>query len=106
MNLESPKFISRDVVRALGVIDAVWYGKNWTCGAPANPTVGTPVYVLGYPGGSNEPTLRQGTVHFHRTESGSPGYHTGTWIVVFEPREDAGLSGEAVVTRIPTGLKS
>ena len=104
MDLDTPKFIKPAVTRAPGVIDAAWYGKKWTCGAPANPKVGMSVYVLGYPGGSDEPTLRQGTVHFHRTESGSPGYQTGTWVVVFEPREDAGISGEAVAVGMSGGI--
>lgn len=97
MELNAPKFIKRKVVRAPGIIDAAWYGKKWTCGAPLNPKVGMPVYLLGYPGGSDKPTLRQGKVHFQRVESGSPGYQLGTWIVVFESRNDAGISGEAVV---------
>ncbi len=104
MNLETPDFISRGVIRAPGIIDAVWYGKTWTCKAPASPKVGMAVYLLGYPGGSDKPTLRQGTVHFHRTESGSPGYQTGTWIVVFGPRENAGISGEAVVGGMSGGI--
>jgi len=104
MNLDTPKFIKPAVVRAPGIIDAVWYGKKWTCPVPENPKVGMVVYVLGYPGGSEEPTLRQGKVHFHRTESGSPGYQTGTWVVVFEPREDAGISGEAVAVGMSGGI--
>ena len=104
MNLEAPKFVRGTVVRAPGVIDAVWYGKNWSCGAPISPKVDMPVYVLGYPGGSDKPTLREGTVHFQRVESGSAGYQTGTWIVVFEPREDAGISGEAVVSGMSGGI--
>lgn len=96
MNLQPPEFVSARVVRAPGLIDAVWYGKKWSCGAPKPPKVGLPVYLLGYPGGSDKPSLRQGMVHFHRAESGSDGYQTGTWIVVFEPREDAGIFGEAV----------
>jgi len=97
MNVESPDFISRDVVRAPGILDAAWYGKKWTCGAPETLKLGMSVYLLGYPGGSDQPTLRQGRVHFHRTESGSLGYQMGTWIVVFDSRGEAGLSGEAVV---------
>ena len=104
MNLEAPKFVRGTVVRAPGVIDAVWYGKNWSCGAPISPKVDMAVYVLGYPGGSDKPTLREGTVHFQRVESGSAGYQTGTWIVVFEPREDAGISGEAVVSGMSGGI--
>ena len=104
MELNAPDFISKTVVRAPGIIDAVWYGKKWSCGAPASPDVGMPVYVLGYPGGTDTPSLRQGKVHFHREESGSPGYQTGTWIVVFEPRGDAGLSGEAVVVGMSGGI--
>jgi hypothetical protein len=104
MSLKAPDFVRGRVVRAPGVIDAVWYGKNWACGAPSNPKLGTSVYVLGYPGGSDKPTLRQGTVHFHRTESGSEGYQMGTWIVVFEPRENAGISGEAVVVGMSGGI--
>ena len=104
MDLNTPKYIKPAVVRAPGVIDAAWYGKKWTCEPPLSPEIGMAVYVLGYPGGSDEPTLRQGTVHFHRMESGSEGYQTGTWIVVFEPREDAGISGEAVVTGMSGGI--
>ena len=104
MNLEAPKFVRGDVVRAPGIIDAVWYGKKWSCAAPLNPKVDMPVYVLGYPGGSDKPTLREGTVHFQRVESGSPGYQTGTWIVVFEHRENAGISGEAVVSGMSGGI--
>ena len=97
MDLNAPDFVSRNVVRAPGLIDAAWYGKKWKCGAPLNPKMGMDVYLLGYPGGSDKPTLRQGKVHFHRVESGSPGYQTGTWIVVFDPRGNAGISSEAVV---------
>ena len=62
------------------------------------------VYLLGYPGGSDKPTLRQGTVHFHREESGSQGYQIGTWIVVFAPRDDAGISGETAVVDMSGGI--
>lgn len=104
MNLEAPKFVRGNVVRAPGVIDAVWYGKKWSCGAPINLELGMAVYVLGYPGGSDKPTLREGTVHFQRLESGSDGYQIGTWIVVFEPRGNAGISGEAVVSGMSGGI--
>lgn len=104
MNLDAPKFIKHAVVRAPGVIDAAWYGKNWSCAAPLGPEIGMPVYVLGYPGGSDKPSLRRGKVHFQRTESGSEGYQTGTWIVVFEPRDNAGLSGEPVVVGMSGGI--
>ena len=104
MNLNVPDFVSRGVVRAPGVIDAVWYGKKWSCGTPKNPAVGLPVYLLGYPGGSDKPTLRQGTVHFRRVESGSDGYQMGTWIIVFDARDDAGISGEAVVGGMSGGI--
>ena len=97
MELNAPNFIKRKVVRAPGLIDAAWYGKKWKCGAPLEPKVGMAVYLLGYPGGSDKPTLRQGKVHFQREESGSPGYQTATWIIVFGARGDAGISGEAVV---------
>ena len=104
MNYEAPDFISHPVIRAPGIVDAAWYGKKWSCGVPANPTLGTSVYVLGYPGGSDKPSLRQGKVHFHRTESGSDGYQIGTWIVAFESRDDAGISGEAVVGGMSGGI--
>ncbi len=104
MDLNAPKFVSGRVVRAPGLIDAVWYGKKWSCGAPANLEIGMEVHLLGYPGGSDKPTLRQGKVHFHREESGSDGYQTGTWIVVFEPRDDAGISGEPVVVGMSGGI--
>ena len=98
MDLKAPDFVSGTAVRAPGIIDAVWYGKKWSCAAPKPLELGTTVYVLGYPGGSDKPTLRQGTVHFHRIEGGSPDYQMGTWIVVLDTREDAGISGEAVVS--------
>ena len=104
MDLNAPKFVKGKVVRAPGIIDAVWYGKKWACGAPANPVIGESVYLLGYPGGSDKPTLRQGTVHFHREESGSNGYQIGTWIIVFEARGDAGIIGEAVVGGMSGGI--
>jgi len=105
MELNVPKFVKASPTRAPGIIDAVWYGKKWSCGAaPENPKIGMKVYLLGYPGGSDKPTLRQGNVHFHREESGSEGYRTGTWIVVFGPRDDAGISGEAVVVGMSGGI--
>ena len=97
MNFEPPAFISDEVVRAPGIIDAAWYGHKWSCPAPANPKDGMAVYLLGYPGGSDKPTLRQGKVHIRRSHSGSEGYWISTWVVVFDPREDAGIIGEAVV---------
>lgn len=104
MELNAPDFISRGVVRAPGIIDAVWYGQKWKCATPANPTLREAVYVLGYPGGSDAPSLRRGKVHFKREESGSEGYQMGTWVIVFEPRGDAGLSGEAVVVGMSGGI--
>lgn len=104
MGLDAPRFVSAQVVRAPGIVDAAWYGKKWTCGMPASPILGSSVYVLGYPGGSDKPTLRQGKVHFQREESGSEGYQMGTWIIVFEPRDDAGISGEAVVLGMSGGI--
>ncbi len=97
MNYEPPDFVSDGVLRAPGLIDAAWYGRKWSCPSPANPKDGMPVYLLGYPGGSDKPTLRQGKVHIRRAHSGSEGYRISTWIVVFDPREEAGISGEAVV---------
>jgi len=105
MDLNAPKFISGRATRAPGIIDAVWYGKKWSCKTPpAQPVIGMQVYLLGYPGGSDKPTLRQGKIHFHREYSGSLGYQTPTWIIVFEPRDDAGISGEAVVVGMSGGI--
>ena len=97
MNYEPPDFVPGEVIRAPGIIDAAWYGRKWSCPAPTNPKDGMAVYLLGYPGGSDKPTLRQGKVHIRRAQSGSQGYRISTWIVVFDPREDAGIIGEAVV---------
>jgi len=104
MDLEAPDFVPARAVRAPGIIDAVWYGKKWSCAAPENPKLGMSVYLLGYPGGSDKPTLRQGKVHFHREISGSEGYYTATWIVAFDPRGDAGISGETVVVGMSGGI--
>ncbi len=97
MDLSAPKFIKSEVIRAPGIIDAAWYGRKWSCGTPANPKDGMPVYLLGFPGGSDKPTLRDGTIHIRRDRSGSDGYRISTWIVVFDPSQKAGITGEAVV---------
>ena len=104
MELNAPEFISKQVVRAPGLIDAAWYGKKWSCSKIQSPRVGMEVYVLGYPGGSDKPTLRQGKIHFHRTESGSEGYRTPTWVVMFGSRKEAGISGEAVTIGMSGGI--
>ena len=104
MGFEAPEFVSGAVVRSPGLIDAAWYGGEWSCDAPMNPEDGMPVYLLGYPGGSDKPTLRQGNVYLRRSQSGSPGYEISTWVVVFELRGVAGIFGEPVVGGMSGGV--
>jgi len=48
--------------------------------------------------------MRQGTVYLRRSEGGSLGYQSNTWIVVFESRGEAGIFGEAVVGGMSGGI--
>jgi hypothetical protein len=72
-----------------------------------------PVYILGYPAGSKQPTLRQGKVYLRRPSSGSYGYELSTWVVVFDHAPEiltepvvGGMSG-GIVTDVdlnPVGI--
>lgn len=94
-------FTGKTVHRSSGVIDAAWYGERWKCDEPSNPERGMDVYVLGYPGGSGDASLREGRVYLQRGSSGSPGYEIATWIVVFDGVE---ITAEPVVGGMSGGI--
>ena len=72
--------------RTGGMADVAHFG-SWVCESPAIFDEGDSVSIIGYPGGSAEPSIRRGQVHFKRSVSGSAGYETPTWIIVFDTAE-------------------
>ena len=94
-------FVKKPAHRSLGLIDATWYGKKWKCETVTNPENGMPVYMIGYPSGSDRPSLRQGRVHTRRNSSGSEGYQISTWIIVFDGKE---VASEPVVGGMSGGI--
>ena len=89
---------------APGVIDAVFYGDDWTCGPPVNPVDGQRIWIAGYPGSSDTLALRRGAIYLKRSVSGSDGYQLGTYIVVFDPKSLADFLGEPVATGMSGGI--
>ena len=100
-------FVKRPVHRSNGVIDGAHYG-DWTCATPKYIAEGDKVSLIGYPGGSEYPSIRKGEVYLRRSVSGSAGYEVPTWIVVFETQEPVvgGMSGGIVVNSsdVPVGI--
>lgn len=97
-------------------IDAAFYGREWSCDKPQDINEGQRVWVAGYPGGSDALALRSGVAYIKRSSSGSDGYSTPTWVVVFPKNNIAarlsepvvgGMSGGVVIdaeTRDPVGI--
>lgn len=88
------------------VIDAAFYGDDWSCDLVPDLKEGQSVWVAGYPGGSDALAMRKGEVYLKRSSSGSDGYEGATWIVVFPANNIAawlsepvagGMSGGAVI---------
>jgi len=104
---EGESFVGQRVNRSFGVIDAAHFG-DWSCGEPREPIIGEKISVIGYPSGSVHPALRRGEIYLKRAESGSPGYHTPTWIIVFSDDEPVvgGMSGSLVISEdgVPLGV--
>ncbi len=102
---EGETFVGKRVNRSFGVIDAAHFGK-WSCDEPREPIIGEKISVIGYPSGSTHPALRHGEIYIKRGESGSPGYHTPTWIIVFHDDEPVvgGMSGSLVISEDGTAL--
>jgi len=99
-------FVGKPAERSHGIIDAAHYGR-WSCDEPREPTIGERVAVIGFPGGSEHPTLRRGEIHAKRIDSGSDGYEKPTYIVVFHSGEPVvgGMSGGIIISgdRTPLG---
>ncbi len=116
---ETPYYASGKICRAYGEIDAVLYGGILPTQKPRPAMDGERVYILGYPGGSDTPSLRTGRVLFQRTNSGSDIYTHPAWILVIDnpPKRNrfaqlfahtepviGGMSGGLVVSRNMTAL--
>ncbi|MCF6221645.1 MAG: transglycosylase SLT domain-containing protein [Robiginitomaculum sp.] len=80
----TPYYARGEICRSYGEIDAVLYGGALPATTPRSPMDGERVYILGYPGGSDKPSLRTGRVLFQRTASGSDIYTYPAWIVVID----------------------
>ena len=86
-------------------VDAVFYGERWECKEPpAGMYEGQAVWLGGYPGASIDVALRRGTVYLKRSVSGSHGYETPTWIVVFEDGGIADWLSEPVIGGMSGGV--
>lgn len=110
-----PAGVSGDPVSSID-IDAVFYGKSWSCDTPADIVEGQKLWIAGYPGGSDTLAMRQGVAYIKRSSSGSDGYVDPTWVIVFPKNNLAtwlsepvagGMSGGVVVdaeTLAPVGI--
>lgn len=92
------EYVGKTAHRNDKLADVIHYGE-WDCKAPQELDEGQEVSIIGYPGGSSDPSMRQGSVYFKRSVSGSDGYATATWIIVFDTPEPVigGMSGGIVV---------
>ena len=84
MGQPPPYVMSRVVTRMDGVIDAVIYGSGIADKRPRKMVTGESVYILGYPAGSDSPSLRRGKVYIERTRSVSDQYSQPTTIILIE----------------------
>jgi len=85
-------------------IDAVFYGRTWTCETPQDMVEGQKVWIAGYPGGANALALRGGVVYLKRSSSGSDGYSAPTWVVVFPKSNLASWLSEPVAGGMSGGI--
>lgn len=115
MDDRQPFFISGLTVhRTDNRIDAVFYGKSWPRREPSRMTEGEDVYILGYPGGSDIPSLRLGTVYLQRIDAVGNYSMPSTIVMIPAPSQPVdditsepvigGMSGGVVVT--VDGLKA
>ena len=74
------------LARFPGEIDTVYYGDDLPSSIPREMRRGETVYIVGYPGGADQPTLRVGRVYWTRKErAGSDYIHPGTIVVMPNP---------------------
>ena len=83
-----------------GSIDAVFYTEGWTCDIPRNPIRGEKVWIAGYVGGADEPSIRRGTVYLKRVA----GDEESAFIVQFDPWSVADFFGEPVAGGMSGGI--
>ena len=97
---DGESYVGKTPQRSGGLADVAHFG-TWMCETPEKFDEGDPVSIIGYPGGSAEPSIRKGQVHFKRSVSGSAGYETPTWIIVFDTPEPVigGMSGGIVLNQ-------
>ena len=85
MRYKAPPYIySKIVTREAGVMDGVLYGSGRSAVQPRAMIEGEDVYILGYPGGSSEPSLRRGRVYLERSTPASDHYSHPATIVLIE----------------------
>ncbi len=114
---EQPPFAQGYVWRHPHVIDATAYSiiLGDHVPAPRAPRIGEYVYILGYPAGSDKPSLRHGRIYYTRKTTGSKYYsHPDTIIVITTPDNHmidvnyepviGGMSGGIVVSTDMTAL--
>lgn len=112
-----PSFAKGSVWRHPHTIDATAYsivlGNHVP--APRAPLIGEKVYILGYPAGSDKPSLRYGRIYYKRKTAGNTRYaHLDTIIVIEAPNTHmngadyepviGGMSGGIVVSTDLTAL--
>lgn len=79
-----PAFAVSPVIRAPGVVDAAYFGESVPDQKPRSPREGERVYIVGFPGGSDRPSLRYGRVHVKRQTPGNPDYSNADTIILIE----------------------
>ena len=88
MEYRSPPYITTDVVtRAAGEIDGVLYGYGRIKDQPRDLIEGEDIYIVGYPGGSSEPSLRRAKVYLKRNNPANADYLHADTIVIIETKE-------------------
>ena len=79
-----------------GAIDAAFYTEGWSCGSPSNPVNEQRVWIGGFVAGSDQLSVRRGTMYIKRSVSGSEGYNSATYIFIFDPVSLVDILGEPV----------
>lgn len=101
-----PDFAPGSVTRRPGIIDAAFFGKRLPDRKPRPPIPGERVYIIGFPGGSDRPSLRYGQVYIDRAAPGNPDYTNPDTIVLIkaQPRNAETAGFEPVTGGMSGGL--
>jgi hypothetical protein len=105
---DRPPYVSNstEAFRLAGQIDGVYYGTTRPARRPRDMIEGEQVYIMGYPGGSDDPSLRRGTVYIKRTFSVSDHYEQPTVIVIIPTQKEytSGVAYEPVIGGMSGGI--